>query len=90
MARPAEWMRTLAQLKLPRVSPHALRYTHASQLIASGMDVAPAPARVADDRPRRIRPSIQQHRRPGCWRDRESFQEALADENAPENSSGTN
>jgi integrase len=30
----------LEQLKLPPVSLHALRHTHASQLIASGMDVA--------------------------------------------------
>jgi integrase len=29
----------LAGLKLPKVSLHALRHTHASQLIASGMDV---------------------------------------------------
>ena len=34
-----EWVRTITQLNLPRVSLHALRHTHASQLIASGMDV---------------------------------------------------
>jgi hypothetical protein len=61
MARPAKWMRTLAQLKLPRVSPHALRYW---------TWLPPPPARVADNRPCRIRPSIQQHRRPGPTRTR--------------------
>ncbi len=34
-----EWIRALRELKLPDVSLHALRHTHASQLIASGMDV---------------------------------------------------
>jgi integrase len=34
-----EWTRTLARLKLPALSLHALRHTHASQLIAEGMDV---------------------------------------------------
>ena len=32
---PVPWLK----LKLPKVSLHALRHTHASQLIASGMDV---------------------------------------------------
>jgi integrase len=34
-----EWRRLVQTLKLPKVSFHALRHTHASQLIASGMDV---------------------------------------------------
>jgi integrase len=34
-----EWKRTVKALKLPKVTFHALRHTHASQLIASGMDV---------------------------------------------------
>jgi integrase len=34
-----EWARNVAVLKLPKVSLHALRHTHGSQLIASGMDV---------------------------------------------------
>jgi len=34
-----EWTRRVATLKLPRVSLHSLRHTHASQLIASGLDV---------------------------------------------------
>ncbi len=33
-----EWFRALAQLKMPPVSLHALRHTHASQLIAAGVD----------------------------------------------------
>ncbi len=34
-----EWRRLVAALKLPKVSMHAWRHTHASQLIDSGMDV---------------------------------------------------
>lgn len=33
-----EWVRALAENKLPAISLHALRHTHASQLIAAGMD----------------------------------------------------
>jgi integrase len=33
-----EWVRALVENKLPAVSLHALRHTHASQLIAAGMD----------------------------------------------------
>jgi integrase len=33
-----EWVRALAENKLPTISLHALRHTHASQLIAAGMD----------------------------------------------------
>jgi integrase len=33
-----EWVRALADNKLPAISLHALRHTHASQLIAAGMD----------------------------------------------------
>lgn len=35
----SSWRKVIAGLKLPKVSLHALRHTHASQLIASGMDV---------------------------------------------------
>jgi integrase len=34
-----EWSRTVANLNLSRVSFHALRHTHASALIAAGVDV---------------------------------------------------
>jgi integrase len=34
-----EWTRAVKELNLPKISLHALRHTHASQLIASGMDV---------------------------------------------------
>jgi len=34
-----QWFRALAQFKLPAISLHALRHTHASQLIAAGLDV---------------------------------------------------
>jgi integrase len=33
------WSKTVAALKLPDVTLHALRHTHASQLLASGVDV---------------------------------------------------
>jgi integrase len=38
-ATSTEWRQLLAEFKLPAISLHALRHTHASQLIASGMDV---------------------------------------------------
>lgn len=34
-----DWARSVAKLGLPRVTLHALRHTHASQLIAAGVDV---------------------------------------------------
>jgi integrase len=46
-----EWTRILAQLKLPTVSLHALRHTHASQLIASGMDVLTISRRLGHGSP---------------------------------------
>jgi len=46
-----EWVRTLSQLKLPAVSLHALRHTHASQLIASGMDVLTISRRLGHGSP---------------------------------------
>lgn len=35
----SDWRHTVRRMKLPKVSLHSLRHTHASQLIASGMDV---------------------------------------------------
>jgi integrase len=46
-----EWRRLVATLKLPRVSFHALRHTHASQLIASGMDVIAIARRLGHSTP---------------------------------------
>jgi integrase len=46
-----EWRRTLAVLDLPAVSLHALRHTHASQLIASGMDVLTISRRLGHGSP---------------------------------------
>src|SRR6516164_6235315 len=37
-ATSTEWRQLLAEFKLPAISLHALRHTHASQLIAAGMD----------------------------------------------------
>ena len=46
-----EWTRATIDLKLPRVSLHALRHTHASQLIASGMDVLTISRRLGHGSP---------------------------------------
>lgn len=46
-----EWTRALRDLKLPAVSLHALRHTHASQLIASGMDVLTISRRLGHSNP---------------------------------------
>jgi integrase len=45
------WARLLKRLKLPRVTLHALRHTHASQLIASGMDVLTISRRLGHGSP---------------------------------------
>jgi integrase len=46
-----EWTRTAAQLKLPRVNFHAFRHTHASHLIAAGMDVLTISRRLGHGSP---------------------------------------
>lgn len=46
-----EWMRLVASLELPKVTLHALRHTHASQLIASGMDVLTISRRLGHGSP---------------------------------------
>jgi integrase len=46
-----EWLRALRELKLPEVTLHALRHTHASQLIASGMDVLTISRRLGHGSP---------------------------------------
>ena len=46
-----EWVRSAAQLKLPRVNFHAFRHTHASQLIAAGMDVLTISRRLGHGSP---------------------------------------
>ncbi len=47
----SEWRRLVLSLKLPKVSLHALRHTHASQLIASGMDVLTISRRLGHGTP---------------------------------------
>jgi integrase len=47
----SEWRRLLASRGLPKVSLHALRHTHASQLIASGMDVLTISRRLGHGTP---------------------------------------
>jgi len=46
-----EWRRLVATLGLPRVSLHAWRHTHASQLIASGMDILRISRRLGHSSP---------------------------------------
>ena len=41
----------MRELKLPSISLHALRHTHASQLIASGMDVLTISRRLGHGSP---------------------------------------
>jgi integrase len=45
------WAKTVAALKLPRVTLHALRHTHASQLIAAGLDVVTVSRRIGHSNP---------------------------------------
>jgi integrase len=45
------WIRALVRLKLPRVALHSLRHTHASALIASGMDVLTVSRRLGHSNP---------------------------------------
>jgi integrase len=45
------WSKTVAVLKLPKVTFHALRHTHVSQLIAAGLDVVSVSRRVGHSNP---------------------------------------
>jgi len=45
------WAKTIAALKLPKVTLHALRHTHVSQLIASGLDVVTVSRRIGHSNP---------------------------------------
>jgi integrase len=46
-----DWARTVRRLKLPIVTFHALRHTHVSQLIASGLDVVTVSRRIGHSNP---------------------------------------
>ena len=46
-----EWRRAVSILKLPKVTLHAWRHTHASQLIAAGMDVVTVSRRLGHASP---------------------------------------
>jgi len=89
-----EWTRTLAQLGLPPISLHALRHTHASQLIAEGMDVLTISRRLGHGTPT-ITLGVYGHLF-GNTDDRaadvieRAFGNLLANENTPQNSRGTN
>jgi integrase len=45
------WQKTIAALKLPKVTLHALRHTHVSQLISSGVDVVTVSRRIGHSNP---------------------------------------
>src|SRR6266851_2805352 len=45
------WAKTVSTLKLPEVTFHALRHTHASQLIAAGLDVVTVSRRIGHSNP---------------------------------------
>jgi integrase len=47
----SNWAKTVAVLKLPKVTFHALRHTHVSQLIAAGLDVVSVSRRVGHSNP---------------------------------------
>lgn len=47
----ADWARTIRVLKLPKVTLHAIRHTHVSQLIASGLDVVTVSRRIGHSNP---------------------------------------
>jgi integrase len=47
----ADWARTVRILKLPKVTLHALRHTHVSQLIAAGLDVVTVSRRIGHANP---------------------------------------
>jgi integrase len=45
------WSKAIAALKLPKVTLHALRHTHVSQLIAAGLDVVTVSRRIGHSNP---------------------------------------
>jgi integrase len=47
----SDWPATIRSLKLPTVTLHALRHTHVSQLIASGLDVVTVSRRIGHSKP---------------------------------------
>jgi integrase len=47
----ADWARAVRLLKLPKVTFHALRHTHVSQLIAAGLDVVTVSRRIGHSKP---------------------------------------
>lgn len=55
-----EWARLVRKLKLPRVTFHALRHTHASQLVAGGLDIVTVSRRLGHGNPA-ITPSVYSH-----------------------------
>jgi integrase len=57
------WLRAIRKLDVPPVKFHALRHSHASALIACGLDIVKVSkrleARFADNHARRVRPLVR-------------------------------
>lgn len=51
MALTQEWISVVNKLRLPKVTLHSLRHTHASQLISSGMDILTISRRLGHSSP---------------------------------------
>ena len=47
----ADWARAVRIIQLPKVTFHALRHTHMSQLIAKGIDVVTVSRRIGHSKP---------------------------------------
>lgn len=47
----SDWAATVRALKLPSITLHALRHTHVSQLIASGLDIVTVSRRIGHSNP---------------------------------------
>jgi len=47
----SHWAKTVQTLRLPKISFHALRHTHVSQLIAAGLDVVSVSRRIGHSNP---------------------------------------
>jgi integrase len=81
------WRRLVKQLGLPKVSLHAWRHTHASQLIASGMDVLSVSRRLGHSSPV-VTLSIYAHKfRPSDQAAAEAFETAFGKVLSNENKS---
>jgi integrase len=56
----SNWAKTVISMKLPKVTFHALRHTHVSQLIAEGLDVVTVSRRIGHSSPT-VTPNVYAH-----------------------------